>query len=110
MIYLIKIQLQSRSFTKEVIGSMYDKMIERARSEGYEPIIEKTVDNVETEMFSIITEGFIGFCPESQSLEEYGDDIRLIELEDSPHRYIVAAGYSKTNTNRTLKEFLKFIS
>ena len=96
--------------SKAVIGSMYDKMVERARTEGFEPIIEKTVDNVETEMFSIITEGFIGFCPESQNLAEYGDDIRLIKLEDSPHRYIVAAGYSKSNTNITLKKFLQFIS
>jgi DNA-binding transcriptional LysR family regulator len=95
--------------SKDVIGNLYDKMLDRARGEGYEPIIEKTVDNIETEMFSIITEGFIGFAPESQSLSDFGDAIRLIPIEDSVHKYIVAAAYSKINTNRTLKEFLNFI-
>ncbi|MBE5912384.1 LysR family transcriptional regulator [Pseudobutyrivibrio sp.] len=95
--------------SEKVIGNLYEKMVDRAKLDGFEPIIEKTVDDLETEMFSIITEGYIGFAPESQSLAEYGDAIRLIPIVDSSHKYIIAAGYSKANKNPTLEAFLNII-
>ncbi len=95
--------------SREVIGNLYDKMVERAKEDGHEPLIEKTVDDIDTEMFSIITEGYIGFAPESQSLSDYGDAIKLIPIIGSNHEYMVAAGYSKENKNPTLKEFLNSI-
>lgn len=95
--------------SEKVIGNLYEKMVDRAKLDGFEPIIEKTVDDLETEMFSIITEGYIGFAPESQSLADYGDAIRLIPIVDSSHKYIIAAGYSKANKNPTLEAFLNII-
>lgn len=95
--------------SKNVIGNLYDKMVDRAKEDGFEPMIEKTVEDIETEMFAIITEGYIGFAPETQSIEEYGDAIRLIPIEHSRHRYMVAAGYNKDNPNPTLQAFLDMI-
>ena len=84
-------------------------MIRRAEDDGFETLIEKTVDDLESEMFSIITEGYIGFAPESQKLADYGEVIRLIPIKDSSYKYIIAAGYSKSNKNPTLKAFLDMI-
>ncbi len=95
--------------SKDVIGELYNKMLDRGRIDGFEPLIEKTVEDIETEMFSIITEGYIGFAPESQSLADYGEGIKLIPIIGSSHKYIVAAGYAKDNKNPTLKYFLNMI-
>ncbi len=95
---------------KNVIGDLYDRMLDRAREDGYEPIIEKTVEDVDTEIFSIITEGYIGFAPDSQNLADYGDAIKIIPIVGSNHEYIVAAGYRKDNKNPTLKAFIEMIS
>ena len=92
--------------SKNVIGNLYEKMIARAEEDGFEPLIEKTVEDIETEMFLIITEGYIGFAPESQNVSEYGDSIRIIPIENSRHKYIVAAGYNRENKNPALKAFL----
>ncbi|MCR5415233.1 MAG: LysR family transcriptional regulator [Pseudobutyrivibrio sp.] len=96
--------------SKEEIGDLYQRMEKRAKQDGFLPMIEKTVEDIDTEMFSIITEGYIGFAPESQKLSDYGDAIRLIPIIGSSHEYIVAAGYAKDNMNQTLKEFIKCIS
>ena len=77
--------------SKEVIGNLYDKMLERVKMDGFKPMIEKTVDDIESEMFSIITDGFIGFAPESQNLSDYGDSIRMIPIDGSSHKYCIAA-------------------
>ena len=95
--------------SKNVIGNLYDTMVDRAKEDGYEPLIEKKVEDIETEMFLIITEGYIGFAPEKQKVSEYGDAIRLIPIENSRHKYIVAAGYNKYSKNATLKAFLSEI-
>ena len=95
--------------SKNVIGNLYDTMVDRAKEDGYEPLIEKKVEDIETEMFLIITEGYIGFAPEKQNVSEYGDAIRLIPIENSRHKYIVAAGYNKYSKNATLKAFLSEI-
>lgn len=95
--------------SKEVIGNLYDKMLERVKEDGFKPIIEKTVDDIESEMFSIITDGFIGFAPESQSLSDFGDSIKMIPIEGSSHKYCIAACYLKENKNQTLKAFLELI-
>lgn len=95
--------------SEKVIGNLYDKMVDRAKEDGFEPLIEKIVDDLETEMFSIITEGYIGFAPENQTLADYGDAIKLIPIKDSVHKYIIAAGYSKANKSPTLAAFLDII-
>lgn len=95
--------------SKDVIGDLYDKMIDRAKEDGFEPIIEKAVEDIDTEMFSIITEGYIGFVPESQELSDYGEATRCIPIVGSSHRYIVSAGYLKDNKNPTLKAFIEMI-
>ena len=95
--------------SKQVIGNLYEKMIERAVQDGFEPLIEKTVDDIETEMFSIITEGYIGFAPEGQNLSEYGDLIKMIPIIGSSHKYVIAAGYSKENKNPALKAFIEML-
>lgn len=96
--------------SRKVIGNVYDRVIDRANEEGFSLNIEKTVDDIETEMFSIITEGYIGFAPDSQNLSDYGEGIRKIPIKDTSHRYSVEACYHKNNTSETLREFLKLIS
>lgn len=96
--------------SRKVIGNMYDRVIDRANEEGFSLNIEKTVDDIETEMFSIITEGYIGFAPDSQNLSDYGEGIRMIPIKDTSHRYSVEARYHKNNSSETLREFLKLIS
>lgn len=95
--------------SKPVIGNLYEKMIERAVQDGFEPQIEKTVDDIETEMFSIITEGYIGFAPERQNISEYGDLIKMLPIIGSSHKYVIAAGYSKDNKNPALKAFIEIL-
>ena len=95
--------------SRNVIGNLYDMMVSRAEEDGFEPLIEKSVEDIDTEMFLIITEGYIGFAPEGQSVADYGDSIRLIPIENSSHKYSVAAGYNKESKSPTLKAFLNMI-
>lgn len=86
-----------------MIGNLYEKMIRRAEDDGFETLIEKTVDDLESEMFSIITEGYIGFAPESQKLADYGEVILVFGI-------IVAISYNKVyRKDESVKPFKVFV-
>lgn len=89
-----------------VIGSSYYLMIQHAMEDGYQPNIARTADDVETELFYIITENLIGFFPDNHNLADLKEEVRLIPLKDSHHTFAIEAGYLKHNTNPALHAFL----
>ncbi|SDX96170.1 DNA-binding transcriptional regulator, LysR family [Evansella caseinilytica] len=88
------------------IGSSYYLMIQNAIEDGYEPNILRAVDDVETELFHIITENLIGFFPENYHLAYPHDEVRLIPLVDSHHTFKVEIGYLADNANPALQPFV----
>lgn len=89
------------------IGNAYDVMINRTREDGYVPDIQKTVDDIETELFSIMTDNLIGFAPDNDRIADFTDNIRLIPIESSKHVFSIDIGYLKKNENPTLKLLLE---
>lgn len=92
-----------------VIGDSYHLMIQRALEDGFQPNILRTVDDVETELFHIMTENLIGFFPDNYQLPYSEKEIRLIPLEDSHHTFKIEIGYLKENINPALQPFLQQI-
>lgn len=91
------------------IGNSYHLMIQHAIEDGYQPNILRTADDVETELFYIITENLIGFFPDNYQPAYLQDEVRLIPLDDSHHTFAIEAGYLKNNTNPALPSFLQQI-
>ncbi|MBU8568433.1 LysR family transcriptional regulator [Virgibacillus pantothenticus] len=91
------------------IGTSYYLMIQNAIKDGYEPNILQMVDDVETELFYIVTENLIGFLPDNYSLAYPKDEVRLIPLKDSHHTFNIEIGYFKDNPNPSLQRFLRQI-
>lgn len=92
-----------------VIGNSYDLMIEHAIKDGFQPNIQRTVDDVETELFHILTENLIGFFPDNYQLPYPEEKVRLIPLEESHHLFKIEIGYLKDNNNPALQSFLQKI-
>lgn len=92
-----------------VIGNSYHLMIQHAVEDGYQPNIVRTADDVETEMFYIITEKLIGFFPDNYQLAHMAEEIRLIPIDDSRHTFTIEVGYLKTNPNPALLPFLQHV-
>lgn len=91
------------------IGSSYELMIQHAALDGYHPKIVRSADDIETELFYIITENLIGFFPDNYNADYLKDDVRLIPLEDTNHTFRIEIAYLKDNKNIALKHFLKHI-
>ncbi len=89
------------------IGDSYHLMLQHALQDGYEPHIIRTVDDVETELFHIITENLIGFFPDNYQLPYATEEVRLIPIEDSHHTFKIEIGYLKDNRNPALQPFLQ---
>ncbi|MGB4660646.1 MAG: LysR family transcriptional regulator [Mobilitalea sp.] len=92
-----------------VIGNSYHLMIQNAIQDGYQANIQRMVDDVETELFYIITENLIGFFPDNYNLTYLKNEVRLIPLEDSHHKYRVEIGYLKENKNQALRVFVNYM-
>ncbi|MDT8715418.1 LysR family transcriptional regulator [Clostridium sp. 19966] len=88
------------------IGNSYYLMLQHAIEDGYQPKIMRTVDDVETELFYIITENLIGFFPDNHQLPYLNDQLKLIPLKDSHHTFKIEIGYLKDNPNPALRLFL----
>jgi len=88
------------------IGNTYHLMIEHAIEDGYEPNIVRTVEDVETELFHILTDQVIGFFPDNYQLNHSNDELRLIPLKDSKHTFKIVIGYLKGNDNPALTSFM----
>lgn len=92
-----------------VIGNSYDLMIEHATKDGFQPNILRTVDDVDSELFHILTENLIGFFPDNYQLPYPEEEVRLIPLEESHHLFKIEIGYLKDNTNPALQPFLQHV-
>lgn len=92
-----------------VIGNSYHLMIQHAIEDGYQPNIVRSADDVETELFYIITENLIGFFPDNYHLGSLKEEVRLIPIENSHHTFQIQAAYLKSNTNPALQPFLHHI-
>lgn len=93
----------------ERIGKTYGLMVQKSKADGYVPNIQKTADEIETELFSIITDNLIGFIPENYPLIEFGNHIRKIPIKNTHHSFKIQIGYLKNNQSRSLKLFLETI-
>ncbi len=93
----------------EAIGKSYELMLAHAKADGYQPNIARTADDIDTEMFYILTEKLIGFFPDNYSIEGLVGDYRSIPLEHSNHRFKIVLAYLKSNKNPALKKFIKHI-
>ncbi len=91
------------------IGSSYEQMIQHAALDGHHPKIVRSADDIETELFYIITENLIGFFPDNYNTAYLKNDVRLIPLEDTNHTFRIEIAYLKDNKNIALKHFLKHI-
>ncbi|WP_077610180.1 LysR family transcriptional regulator [Clostridium sp. Marseille-P2415] len=90
-----------------VIGTSYSKMLQRSEEDGYKPNIARTADDVESEIFYILTEGMVGFFPEQYQFENHLDRLKIIPIEDSKHRYKIVIASLRNNGNPAVKLFMK---
>lgn len=94
--------------SKNQIGDSYEIFLKRSRDlDGYEPIIARNVDDLDTEMFYIITENLIGFVPSADIVIPYEGAIHYIPIVDTHHTYRICAGYSKNTTSVSLCKFIE---
>lgn len=91
------------------IGDSYYLMIQHTMEDGYKPKILRTADDIETELFYIITENLIGFFPDNYNLTYLQNEVRLIPLKASHHTFKIQIGYLRNNTNPALQLFLNQI-
>lgn len=93
----------------DVIGDSYNAMVNRSKQDGYYPNIVKTVDDVETEFFTIISDNLIGFAPDNYPLNELTGAIKKIPIENSHHDFELILGY-RIDSNPATKIFVKELS
>lgn len=91
------------------IGNSYSLMIQHAIEDGYQPNIVRTVEDIETELFHIITDNLIGFFPDNYYLNYPEKEVRLIPIQDTHHNYQIEVGFLKENNNPALAPFLSTI-
>lgn len=90
-----------------IIGDSYDRMLQHAIEDGYEPNIVRTTDDVETELYYVVTENLIGFLPDNHQLNYFKEELHLIPIENSHHTFKIEIGYLEDNENPALQVFLK---
>lgn len=79
--------------SQDTIGNAYDIMQEVTRKDGYIPDIKKTVNDIESELFSIIMDNLIGFAPDNYNLVDFKDHIKMIPIKDSNHAFKIVMAY-----------------
>ncbi len=84
------------------IGSSYSKMIINAKQDGYEPNIVRTTDDLESELFYIMTENLVGFLPDNHTIDAKFNTLKLIPIQNSNHKYKVVLAKLKENENPVL--------
>lgn len=94
---------------QSVLGTSYPMMVENAIQDGFHPKIVRTVDDVETEIFYILTEHLIGFFPDNYQFSCLNHELNLLSLNDSHHTFKIEAAYHTENRNSALKLFFKHI-
>lgn len=90
----------------QVIGRSYEGMLEHARQDGYYPNIQRTADDLDTELFLILTENLIGFVPENYMPSEYAGQLQRIPIADTHHRFQLEMKY-RSGENPSLDLFVK---
>ncbi len=93
----------------EAIGKSYELMIQNAWKDGYQPNIERTVTDIETELLMIRLENLIGFFPDNYSTSDLTEDIRLIPLQETHHHFKIVIAFLKENKDETVSSFVKTV-
>lgn len=88
----------------EVIGRSYNGMIEHASQDGYYPNIQRTADDLSSELFILLTEQLIGFVPDNYFPQEYSGRMRRIPIAESHHQFSLEMKY-REGENPSLKKF-----
>ncbi len=88
---------------EDAIGTSYEKMIVNAKNDGFEPNIVRTTDDVESELFYIMTENLVGFFPKNHSIDLSFSTLKLIPIENSSHKYKIVLAKLKKSENPVVK-------
>lgn len=91
------------------IGKSYPQMIAHAEQDGYQIKIAKTVPNLETELFTIISENLIGFVPDNYDMAQFKDQLKLIPIKGSHHKFSIVASYLPHSLNPAIETFIGLI-
>lgn len=89
----------------QVIGRSYTGMLEHARQDGYGANIQRTANDLDGELFLILTEGLIGFSPDNFFPQEYAGQLRRIPIQGGHHRFQLEMKY-RTGENPSLDRFV----
>lgn len=90
----------------QVIGCSYQGMLEHARQDGYYPNIQRTANELDAELFLILTENLIGFVPENYFPQEYAGKMQRIPITDTNHRFQLEMKY-RLGENPSLDLFVE---
>ena len=92
-----------------VIGRSFQGMIHHAQLDGYYPEIQQTANDLDSELFILLTENLIGFVPETFFPEEYAGQLKRIPIQESHHRFRLEMKYL-SGENQALDLFVKELS
>lgn len=95
--------------SRKVLGISYDIMIQRCREDGYEPILAKIVDDVDTELYFVREQNLMCLFPEIFPLSSSHGEIRMIPLRNSHHKFGVILAYDPNYLHSGLQEAVKAI-
>ena len=93
----------------QVIGRSFQGMIHHAQLDGYYPHIQQTANDLDSELFILLTENLIGFVPETFFPEEYAGQLKRIPIQESHHRFRLEMKYL-SGENQALDLFVKELS
>lgn len=95
--------------SRKVLGISYDLMIQRCRQDGYEPILAKIVDDVDTELYFVREQNLMCLFPETFPLAESHGDVRMVPLHNSHHKFGVILAYDPLYLQGGLREAIETI-
>ncbi|CAK1243272.1 LysR family transcriptional regulator [Fructobacillus tropaeoli] len=93
----------------EAIGKSYHMMLSNALQDGFQPDIQKTVDDIETEFFLLRTQPLIGLFPDNYSLPVAQDKLKLVPIKDTNHKFEIVFAYRKDFDESLLSQVVQAI-
>ncbi|WP_212779868.1 LysR family transcriptional regulator [Lactobacillus corticis] len=89
------------------LGKSYQLMVDRFKDESQDFKIAEFADNVESELFLIQQKQYIGFFPEGFPISLENPNLKLVKINNSPHKYEIALAYNRKHTKKTEKLLTK---
>lgn len=89
------------------IGKSYQVMAQRSMDIGLVPKIKGRVQDIESEVFLIKQEQLIGFFSETEVSSMATNGIKLISINDSPHKYQIVMAWMRNNLSNQQADFIK---